>query len=413
MKAVLFAVDDQTSGIDVEESLAELSQLAASAGITVVGELVQRRGAPEPSTYLGAGKVLELGELMEELEAGLAVCDDELTPAQAGNLSEALQLRVIDRTQLILDIFAARAQSREGKVQVELAQLRYLLPRLTGQGLALSRLGGGIGTRGPGETKLETDRRHIRRRMAELRRELDRIRQRRRLQREHRQDSQVPVIALVGYTNAGKSTLLNTLSGSSVHTQDQLFSTLDPTVRRVELSGVEQHVCFVDTVGFIRKLPHDLVAAFRATLEEVEGADMLVHVVDCSHRQMWEQMAAVQSILVDLEAADKPLITAFNKQDLQDPQIVGRLVERTPHSCAISAVTGEGCPDLLRLVEELLPARHVVRIYRIPYDDAGVVSWLHASGRVLQERFDADGARLKVMIRRELAEQVRHFEEPL
>ena len=264
-----------------------------------------------------------------------------------------LQRRVIDRTQLILDIFAARAQSREGKVQVELAQLRYLLPRLTGQGLALSRLGGGIGTRGPGETRLETDRRHIRRRMAELRRELDRIRQRRRLQREHRQESQVPVVALVGYTNAGKSTLLNTLSGSSVHAQDQLFSTLDPTVRRVELSGIEQHVCFVDTVGFIRKLPHDLVAAFRATLEEVDGADMLVHVVDCPHPQMWEQMAAVQSILADLGAADKPTITAFNKQDRQDPQIVKRLVERTPHSCAISATTGDGCQELLRLVEEL------------------------------------------------------------
>ena len=411
MRAVVFAVDVQNSDLDVEESLAELSQLADSAGVIVVGELVQRRGAPEPSTYLGTGKVVELAELMEETEADMAICDDELTPAQAGNLSEMLQRRVIDRTQLILDIFAARAQSREGKVQVELAQLRYLLPRLTGQGLALSRLGGGIGTRGPGETRLETDRRHIRRRMAELRRELDRIRQRRRLQREHRQESQVPVVALVGYTNAGKSTLLNTLSGSSVHAQDQLFSTLDPTVRRVELSGIEQHVCFVDTVGFIRKLPHDLVAAFRATLEEVDGADMLVHVVDCPHPQMGEQMAAVQSILADLGAADKPTITAFNKQDRQDPQIVKRLVERTPHSCAISATTGDGCQELLRLVEELLPIRHVVRIYRIPYGDAGVVSWLHCSGRVLHERFDGDGARLKVIIRKELAEQVRQFEE--
>ena len=391
MRAVVFAVDVQNSDLDVEESLAELSQLADSAGVIVVGELVQRRGAPEPSTYLGTGKVVELAELMEETEADMAICDDELTPLKQETFSEMLQRRVIDRTQLILDIFAARAQSREGKVQVELAQLRYLLPRLTGQGLALSRLGGGIGTRGPGETRLETDRRHIRRRMAELRRELDRIRQRRRLQREHRQESQVPVVALVGYTNAGKSTLLNTLSGSSVHAQDQLFSTLDPTVRRVELSGIEQHVCFVDTVGFIRKLPHDLVAAFRATLEEVDGADMLVHVVDCPHPQMWEQMAAVQSILADLGAADKPTITAFNKQDRQDPQIVKRLVERTPHSCAISATTGDGCQELLRLVEELLPIRHVVRIYRIPYGDAGVVSWLHCSGRVLHERFDGDG----------------------
>ncbi|MGI6610946.1 MAG: GTPase HflX [Limnochordia bacterium] len=413
MKAVLFAVDAHTPGLGVDESLVELGQLASSAGATVVDELVQRREAPDASTYLGTGKVLELAELMEDLDAELAICDDELTPAQAGNLSERLDRRVVDRTQLILDIFASRAQSREGKVQVELAQLRYLLPRLAGQGLVLSRLGGGIGTRGPGETKLESDRRHIRRRIAELRRELDRIRQRRRLQRESRQASHVPVVALVGYTNAGKSTLLNALSGASVPTQDHLFSTLDPTVRGVELPRYEQRVCIVDTVGFIRKLPHDLIAAFRATLEEVVGADMLVHVVDSSHPQMWQQMEAVQEVLVELGAADKLLVTAFNKKDRQEPQVLATFVARTPHSCTISARSGEGCMALLELVEELLPERYVVRAYRIPYSDAGVVSWLHASARVLHEEFDGDAARLKVAIRQQLAEQVRRFEEPL
>lgn len=408
----MFAVDMQSPGLGVDESLAELGQLAASAGATVVGELVQRREAPDPSTYLGAGKVLELARLMDDLDAELAICDDGLTPAQAGNLSEHLDLRVIDRTQLILDIFASRAQSKEGKVQVELAQLRYLLPRLTGQGLVLSRLGGGIGTRGPGETRLESDRRHIRRRIAELRRELDRIRQRRRFQREFRQASHVPVVALVGYTNAGKSTLLNALTGASVPTQDHLFATLDPTVRGLELPRYEQRVCFVDTVGFIRKLPHELIAAFRATLEEVVGADILVHVVDSSHPQMWYQMEAVQEVLAELGAAEMPTVTAFNKKDRQDPQVVASLVARTPHACAISALSGEGCSTLLELVEELLPARYVIRTYHIPYSDAGVVSWFHASGRVLDECFDGEGARLKVALRQPLAEQVRHYEKP-
>jgi GTP-binding protein HflX len=410
VKTVLFAVDRaRDPGFDTADSLAELEQLAWSAGAMVMGRLVQRRDEPDPATYLGEGKLAELAELMSATGAALAVCDDELTPAQIANLSDKLPGDVIDRTQLILDIFASRASSREGKVQVEMAQLRYLLPRLTGRGTALSRLGGGIGTRGPGETKLETDRRHARRRIAELRRELNRIKQRRVLHIEARRDAAMRSVALVGYTNAGKSSLRSTLAGAEVPCEDRLFTTLDPTIRGVRLPEGET-ILLVDTVGFIRKLPHELVAAFRATLEEVVDADVLVHVIDSAHPQLWEQAAAVHDVLQELGVADKPIVTAFNKADLGAPGCLEALVARTPWSCAVSALTGDGCDRLLTLIGEALPEGRVTRTYRIPYGDAKVASWLHESGRVLEETFGPEAVTLTVELRQQMAERVCRFE---
>ncbi|MGI6160347.1 MAG: GTPase HflX, partial [Limnochordia bacterium] len=299
---------------EVEESLAELADLAQDAGLDVVESFVQKRGHPDPGTFIGKGKALELAEMLDE--DSIVIFDDELTPAQQGNLSDLMDAPVIDRTQLILDIFAQRAQSNEGKIQVELAQLNYLLPRLTGKGKALSRLGGGIGTRGPGETKLETDRRRIRKRISDLRQDLEKIRQTRGLQRQGRASSSVPVVALVGYTNAGKSTLLRALTGSEVFVADQLFATLDPTIRRWDLAE-GRWVYLTDTVGFIRKLPHTLVAAFQATLEEVVYADLLLHVIDASHPQSLEQKEAVEEVLKEIGAA-QPIISVYNKVDLLD-----------------------------------------------------------------------------------------------
>lgn len=409
VKAVVFAVDASGDSESVELALEELTQLADSAGARIVGQLVQRRLAPDPATYLGPGKTDELR--LEAIGAGaeLVICDDELTPVQAAKLADSVGVRVIDRTQLILDIFASRAQSREGKVQVELAQLRYLLPRLVGTGVEMSRLGGGIGTRGPGETKLETDRRHVRRRIAQLRRELTRIQQRRQAQRVTRQESQMPLVALVGYTNAGKSTLLNRLTGAQVLAEDRLFATLDPTIRGVELPQGDKAL-LVDTVGFIRKLPHELVAAFRATLEEVTSADLLVHVVDVSHPQMREQIEAVHAVLEDLGVADMPLVTAFNKSDLLEEATARPLVLRTSHSCLVSAVTGEGCDGLLQLVGENLPEHRTLRTYRVPYEESRVVSWLHESARVVEEHFEIDAVVVHAEVRQSLAERIRQFE---
>jgi GTP-binding protein HflX len=407
-RAILFAVDSQIDSITIEDSLAELALLAESAGADVVDQITQRRSSADPHTYLGEGKLLELAALIEETNADIAICDDELTPAQSAQLSEQLECRVIDRTQLILDIFAMRAHSREGKVQVELAQLRYLLPRLIGHGTQYSRLGGGIGTRGPGETKLETDRRHIRRRISELNQELTKIRQRRELHREARRDANIPVVALVGYTNAGKSTLLNQLAGADVLTENLLFATLDPTIRGVELPQGDT-AFFVDTVGFIRKLPHALVAAFRATLEEVQQADILVHVADSSHPLMEEQLEAVIKVLGELDVHDKPIITVFNKADAPESSITEGLLVRFAPACAISALTGAGCDVLLQLVGETIPDRHVLRTYKVPYPEGHVVSWLHEQGRVVHETYLSDAIELQVELRTSVAQRVRQY----
>lgn len=407
-RCVLAGLDLASGSWDLEESLDELARLAESAGAVVVGRVTQARANPDPATYFGSGKVEELKAFVDAVEADLVVFDDELTPAQARNLETSLDIKVLDRTQLILDIFAQRAQTREGKLQVELAQLRYLLPRLAGIGASLSRLGGGIGTRGPGETKLEVDRRRIRTRMADIRRELADVMKSRSLQRRGREAALAPVCALVGYTNAGKSTLINKMTGSDVYADDRLFATLDPTVRQAALPGGGS-ILLVDTVGFIRKLPHELVAAFRATLEEVVEADLLIHVVDLSSADWYDQARAVHEVLQELGAADKPIVTAFNKIDQVDPVEAAAAVARTPHAAGISARTGDGLDRLLQVIEEALPEAVVRATYAIPYSETHVVSWVHQYGRVLREEYGSDFIELEAELRQSFAARVARF----
>ncbi|HEU5321761.1 MAG TPA: GTPase HflX, partial [Methylomirabilota bacterium] len=373
---------------EVEESLEELAGLAAAAGATVVQRVIQERPAPMPSLYFGRGKVAEIGEAARELGANLFVCDDTLSPVQERNLSQALGIKVVDRTALILDIFAQRARTAEGKLQVELAQLTYLLPRLVGQWRHLERLGGGIGTRGPGETQLESDRRVIRRRVMQIRRELESVQVHRRLQREGRRRAGLPVVALVGYTNAGKTTLLNRLTGARLTAADQLFVTLDPAARLVSDGGHRPFV-LTDTVGFIRKLPHELVAAFRATLEELKEADVLVHVVDASHPALDDHLAAVESLLRELEVADRPTVLALNKVDrVERGRGLDALAERR-HGVPISAATGEGIADLLAAVEAALPAGGPVTL-RIPHADGAALALCYDAGRVRRRQDGPD-----------------------
>jgi GTPase len=367
--------------IDVEESLDELAGLTAAAGATVEQRVIQEREAATPSLYFGSGKVQELADVARASGANLFISDDPLSPIQERNLSEALGIKVIDRTALILDIFAQRARSAEGKLQVELAQLTYLLPRLVGQWKHLERLGGGIGTRGPGETQLESDRRVIRQRVQKLKRELEGVQAHRRLQRAGRRRSGVPVVALVGYTNAGKTTLLNRLTGSHLTAADQLFVTLDPAARLVERPARRPFI-LTDTVGFIRKLPHELVAAFRATLEELSEADVLVHVVDASHPAHEEHMAAVESLLRELEVADRPTVLALNKIDRLDEAQAGAVLAGRRSAVALSAAGGEGVETLLDAIEKVLPASGAVTL-RIPHGDGAALALCYERGRVL------------------------------
>lgn len=377
----------------VEESLNELAGLAETAGAEVADSDVQRRQRPDSATYLGRGKVAELAERAGQVEADLLIVDRELQPAQQRNLEEAMGIRVVDRTQLILDIFARRARTREGKLQVELAQLQYLLPRLTGLGTQLSRLGGGIGTRGPGETKLEMDRRRIRKRIADLKSEIEEVRRHRALLRRGRQTVPLPVATLVGYTNAGKSTLLNALTGAGVLAEDKLFATLDTTTRRVTLPSCEV-VLLADTVGFIQNLPHHLVAAFRATLEEVVEADVVVHVVDVSHPRMDEQMRAVEEVLASLGAAGKPRLTVYNKVDrlggaadmLQSPGI--------PSGVAVSALHGTGLEEMLQRLSGLLAAGRVTETFFIPFAKSGILPLIYENGRVVEEKHGPEGVEI-------------------
>lgn len=402
-KAILVTIEN-------EESLAELAQLAETAGAQTVEKIVQRRNQPDTAYFIGRGKVNELSLLRQRLAADLVIFDDELTPTQARNLQNEIGCRIIDRTALILDIFARRAQTKEGKLQVELAQLRYLLPRLTGLGIALSRLGGGIGTRGPGETKLETDRRHIRRRIDDLNHSLEQVRRHRRNHREKRQDSDIPLIALVGYTNAGKSTLLNTLTKAEVYTANKLFATLDPTTRRLELPD-NQEVLLTDTVGFIKKLPHHLVAAFRATLEEVIEAELLVHVVDASHQRLKEQITAVENVLKDLGAKEKKTILVLNKIDQPLDQ---QLLEGIELSCPfdvirVSAKTGAGLDEL----KELL-LHHTKRPRRLaqgvlPYNRADLVALMHREGIVYEEHYAEQGIMFKAAVNESIWSKISPF----
>jgi GTP-binding protein HflX len=382
---------------EVEESLEELAGLATSAGATVVHRMVQERGRPTPGLYFGRGKVAELAELVRATGADLLAADDPLSPVQERNLSRALGIKVIDRTALILDIFAQRARTSEGKLQVELAQLTYLLPRLVRRWTHLERPGGGIGTRGPGETQLETDRRLVRRRILQIRRELEHVRVHRRVQREGRRRTGLPVVALVGYTNAGKTTLLNRLTGARFAAADRLFVTLDPAARLVDGHGARPFI-LTDTVGFIRKLPHELVAAFRATFEELAEADVLLHVVDASHPALDEHLAAVEVLLEQLGVADRPRVLALNKIDrVPEGPARARLVASW-QGVPVSATTGEGLEPLRRAIEATLRQAAGSMTLRIPHRDARAVTLCYERARVLARWDGADHVELQVEV---------------
>ncbi|MCU0640541.1 MAG: GTPase HflX [Candidatus Margulisbacteria bacterium] len=353
-KALLVGVSFPRDQFSLALSLAELGRLTATAGALVVGQLTQNRDRPDPRTFIGSGKITELQALVSSTAADLVIFDHELSPAQERNLADDLGVKVIDRTELILDIFAQHARSREGKLQVELAQATFLLTRLSGHGAAMSRLGGGIGTRGPGETKLEYDRRRLRQKISQLKAAIEKVRQERQLKREKRHASQIPAAVLVGYTNAGKSTLLNALTQAGVLTADKLFATLDPTVRRLYLpSG--RTILISDTVGFIQKLPHSLVAAFRATLEEVTEADLLIHVVDLSSDYYEQQITAVYQVLEDLGGIAKPLVTVFNKCDRLSGPVPKKTLSKYKPAVAVSALQATDLDKLLTTVDALLP----------------------------------------------------------
>ena len=397
-RVILVGVSQQ-DGDDAEDSVAELAELVETAGAVVVGTLIQKRENIHPGTYVGTGKVFELEELIEETGATGIVCDDELSPAQLKNLEEALKTKVMDRTLIILDIFVARASTSEGKIQVELAQLKYRLSRLSGLGRSLSRLGGGIGTRGPGEKKLEMDRRLINSRVAQLNRELKEVQRHREVNRQQRKRSGIPVVAVVGYTNAGKSTLLNHLTNAEVLEEDKLFATLDPTTRILELTN-NQKVLMTDTVGFIRKLPHHLIEAFKSTLEEAKYADIILHVVDASNPQMDKQMYIVYDTLRNLEVEGKKIITAFNKTDRigQPEPLHDFRAERTVH---ISAKYGDGLEDLKNILEEILREEKDFLECTIPYRDAGVIQKIREKGELLSEEYREDGIFVRAWVPKE------------
>ena len=383
---------------NVEESLDELAELADTAGAEAVGRVIQNRESMHPGTYIGSGKIDEVRELAAALQADGVICDDELTPAQLRGLEQELDLKVMDRTLVILDIFAQHATTSEGKLQVELAQLRYRLARLTGKGIAMSRLGGGIGTRGPGEKKLETDRRLIKSRIARLNRELKEMQIHRDTARKKRLNESVPVAAIVGYTNAGKSTLLNALTGAGILAENKLFATLDPTTRRMELpSG--QEILLTDTVGFIRKLPHHLVEAFKSTLEEARYADYILHVVDSVSPQMDAQMEAVYETLDRLGITGRPVITLFNKRDLA----AGSELPKDPNAVrtiGISAGTGAGLKELQEVLEEQLRNSRIQVEKLFPYAQAGDLQRIRRYGQVLEEEYREDGIYIKAWMPR-------------
>ena len=385
---------------DAEASMAELERLTDTAGGLVVGHTVQKRPAPEGATYIGSGLVESLAEFCRQNEVDLTVADGSLTPVQARNLERALGTAVIDRTALILDIFAARARSSEGKLQVELAQLQYRLPRLGGQGNSLSRLGGGIGTRGPGESKLESDRRHIRRRITALQRELKTVQERRERMHLRRQKNRALTVALVGYTNAGKSTLLNRLTDAGILAEDKLFATLDPTTRNLELESGQQ-IMLTDTVGFIRKLPHHLIEAFKSTLEEARYSDIILHVVDCSNPNMDMQMHVVYETLRELKVEDKIIVTVFNKIDQKENGEFPRDLQ-SDYQMQISAKTGAGVQELLDTLEQILRSQKVYLERVFTYQEAGKIQTIRKYGELLSEEYQADGIAVKAYVPAEL-----------
>jgi GTP-binding protein HflX len=393
---------------EADRSLDELQELSRTAGLVVLEKIMQRRASADAAFYIGRGKVDELGLMVQALGADTLVFDDELSGAQVRNIENLTGAKVIDRTTLILDIFAQRARSSEGKLQVELAQLKYRLPRLTGFGGQLSRLGGGIGTRGPGEKKLEVDRRHIRRRISALEAELANIGRRRGLIRESRKQNRTPVIALAGYTNSGKSTLMNRLCGTDVFAEDRLFATLDPTTRRFELPD-GRNALLVDTVGFIRKLPHDLVEAFKSTLEEVVFADLLLHVVDASDEEAEEHIAVAGDILKSLGAFDKPSLMVLNKMDRSGAGLRLPALKPGINAVEVSALTGLGTGELINAIARFMPADEVEFELLAPYSEGWVIPYIHENGKLLSEEYTEKGMSIKAKIKRTYLDKLREF----
>ena len=415
-RVVLMGVYPYGDAVGAENSLQELQALAETAGCEVLEGLAQRREKPDPKTYVGSGKAAELRDAVLSTGADTVICDGELTPGQLRSLEEIVKIKVIDRTWLILDIFAQHATSREGKAQVELAQMTYMLPRLRGWGESLSRQGGGaggsgggVGTRGPGETKIETDRRRIRHRKAKLAAEIALMKTARDTKRQERDRNAVPSVAIAGYTNAGKSSLLNRLTGAGVLVEDALFATLDPTVRKAATPSGRDFT-LTDTVGFVRRLPHQLIEAFRSTLEEVSGADLILHVVDGAHPDPEGQLAAVREVFADIDAARVPEVVVVNKSDLADPLVLSRLQRREKHVVLVSALTGEGLPQLLDVLERDVPHPSTLVSVVLPYVQGSLVSRIHSEGEVLTERHEEDGTHLQARVGPGLAAELASYQ---
>ena len=406
-KAILAGLDAAVFSKEetaTESTLEELKALLETAGGTAVGTLLQSRPAPDPHSFLGEGKVEELRQAVEATGANMVIFDNDLSPSQIRTLEDITGATVIDRSALILDIFAQRAKTREGRLQVELAQYQYLLPRLSGTGRSLSRQGGGIGTRGPGETRLESDRRHIRTRISRLQQELKEVRRVRGVQRQLREKNSVPVVALIGYTNAGKSTLLNALTGAGIPANNRLFDTLDTTTRRMTVSDTLD-VLLSDTVGFIAKLPHNLVEAFQATLEELQYADLLLHVIDASDPDRAAHMEVVEKLAAQLAPQGVPIIEVYNKADLVEPQ----LIPVGENKVAISAATGTGLPRLLELVEQNLDTGVKRVTMKLPYSSAGEVDRIHREGKVFTTEYENDGILVEAALSREMQGRYRDY----
>jgi len=417
-RVVLAGVWTEGTLVEAETSLHELAALAETAGSQVLEALIQRRDKPDPATYIGSGKAKELRDVVIATGADTVICDNELTPGQLTQLEDVVKVKVIDRTALILDIFAQHAKSREGKAQVQLAQMQYMLPRLRGWGQSMSRQaggrvagGGGIGTRGPGETKIETDRRRIRTAMARLRRELAAMATSRTTMRQERRRGQVPSVAIVGYTNAGKSSLLNRITGADALVEDALFATLDPTVRQARAKDGRVYT-MTDTVGFVRHLPHQLVEAFRSSLEEVSESDLLLHVVDGAHEDPEGQLAAVREVLRDIDASAVPEIVVINKSDVADPMVLARLLRAEPHAVAVSARTGQGIDELLAAIDNDLPRPRVETRALVPYSRGDLVARAHRDGVVLSTEHTSEGTLLHVLVGQMLAAELREFSVP-
>ena len=404
IKEKFILVGVETGKDRMEESLTELEELLETAGGETVGRVIQNLESINKATYVGKGKVEEIRELAEELGADGIVCDDELSPAQLSNLKDELDIKVLDRTLVILDIFAAHAQTSEGKLQVELAQLKYRSSRLTGLGKNLSRLGGGIGTRGPGESKLESDRRAIRERVSQLRSEIEKVESSRETLRKHRMSDGIPVIAIVGYTNAGKSTFLNKITDAGILAEDKLFATLDPTTRSLKIPDGEE-VLFTDTVGFISKLPHNLVDAFKSTLEEAKYADLILHVADASNPEVDEQMKVVYRTLEELKVTGKPVITFLNKQDKLEKE---RIIKDIKADAIVkgSAKTGEGIDELLSKITEILREGKVLIDTVLSYADTSKISVIRKKGQLLSEKYEGEGIKVKAYVPKAVAGQL-------